>query len=130
MSKQAGLWIDHREAIIVILAGEQEELKQVISNHVKHVRYSGRSRSKTSEGLGGDTPEDQRDWKFANQLNAYYDEVIAAISDVDTIQVFGPGEAKGELQKRIEHKGLKAHILALETVDKMMACLGKCDQVE
>ena len=29
------------------------------------------------------------------------------------------GEAKGELEKRLEHEGLKAHIFAIETVDKM-----------
>jgi len=28
-------------------------------------------------------------------------------------------ETKGELIKRIEHEGLNAHILAIETVDKM-----------
>ena len=60
-----------------------------------------------------------RDRQFGNHLNSYYDEVIAVIRDADSIQIFGPGEAKGELEKRIEHEGLKAHILAVETVDKM-----------
>ena len=45
--------------------------------------------------------------------------MIASIHDADSIQIFGPGEAKGKLEKRIEHEGLKAHILAIETVDKM-----------
>lgn len=35
------------------------------------------------------------------------------------VQIFGPGEAKGELKKSLEQEGLKAHILAIETVDKM-----------
>jgi hypothetical protein len=35
------------------------------------------------------------------------------------VQIFGPGEAKGELKKRLESKGFKGHILAVETVDKM-----------
>ena len=38
---------------------------------------------------------------------------------LDSIQIFGPGEAKGELEKRLEHEGLKEHILAIETMDKM-----------
>jgi len=65
------------------------------------------------------TSEDRRDRKFANNLNSFYDEVIAMLRDADSIQIFGPGEAKGELEKRIEHEGLKAHILAIETTDKM-----------
>jgi len=119
MNKQAGLWIDHREAIIVVLEDKKEETKRIVSSNEKHIRYSGSSHSKTPEGLKEVTSEDQRDRKFANDLNSYYDEVIAAIRDADSIQIFGPGEAKGELVKRLEHAGLKAHIQAVETTDKL-----------
>jgi len=119
MQKEIGLWIDHREAIIIILTDGGEEIKHLMSNSGKHIRYSGSSHSKTPEGLKEVTSEDQRDRKSGNQLNKYYDEVIAAIRDADSIQIFGPGEAKGELEKRIQHERLKAHILAIETVDKM-----------
>ena len=119
MKKEIGLWIDHREAIIVILSDGGEEIKHITSNNGKHIRYSGSSHSKTPEGLKEVTSEDQRDRKFENRLNKFYDEIIASIRDSDSLQIFGPGEAKGELEKRIEHEGLKAHILAIETADKM-----------
>jgi hypothetical protein len=119
MKKEIGLWIDHREATIVIVTEGGEEIKKITSNSGKHLRYSGSSHSKTPEGLKEVTSEDRRDRKFANTINSFYDEVIAVIRDADTIQIFGPGEAKGELEKRLEHEGLKAHILAIETVDKM-----------
>jgi len=119
MKKEIGLWIDHREAIIVILTDGEEEIKHLISNNEKHIRYSGSSHSKTPEGLKEVTSEDQRDRKFGNDLNKFYDEIIASIRDADSIEIFGPGEAKGELEKRIEQEGLKAHILAIETMDKM-----------
>ncbi len=119
MKKEVGLWLDHREAIIVILTDGGEEIKRIASSSGKHMRYSGSTHSKTPEGLKEVTSEDQRDRKFGNQLNQYYDEVIGAIRDADSIQIFGPGEAKGELEKRIAHEGLKAHILAVETMDKM-----------
>jgi stalled ribosome rescue protein Dom34 len=119
MKKEIGLWIDHREAVLVILTGETEEIRHIASSDEKHIRYSGRSHSRTPEGLREVTAEDQRDRKFGNQLNQYYEEVIAAIRGADTIQIFGPGEAKGELAKRIEHNGLKKHVLVIETVDKM-----------
>jgi len=119
MKKDIGLWIDHREAILIILAEGVEEIKHITSSNGKRIRYSGGSHSKTPEGRKEITSEDQRDRRFGNQLNKFYDEVIAAIRDADSIQIFGPGEAKGELEKRIEHEGIKAHILAIETVDKM-----------
>jgi stalled ribosome rescue protein Dom34 len=119
MKKEIGLWLDHREAIIVILTEGGEEVKHIRSNSGKHIRYSGSSHSKTPEGLKEVTSEDQRDRKFANTLNAFYDEIIASLRDADSVQIFGPGEAKGELGKRIDQAGLKADILAVETVDKM-----------
>ena len=119
MKKSIGLWIDHREAVLVILTEGTEEILHIISSDEKHSRYSGRSHSRISEGLIEVTAEDQRDRMFGNELNKYYDEVIAAVRSADVIQIFGPGEAKGELKKRIERDGLKAHILVVETTDKM-----------
>ncbi len=113
MKKQVGLWIDHRKAVVVLVTDEGEEIKKIVSDMEKHVRFTGGTGSE--EG----SSEDVRDRQFGNHLNAYYDRVIAVIRDADSIQIFGPGEAKGELEKRLEHEGLKAHILAIETVDKM-----------
>ena len=119
MRKEIGLWLDHREAIIVVLTDSGEEVKHIRSNSGKHIRYSGSSHSNTPAGLKEVTSEDQRDRKFENTLNAFYDEIIANIRNADTIQVFGPGEAKGELERRINQAGLKTHLLAVETMDKM-----------
>jgi len=113
MKKQIGLWIDHRKAVIVIVTEAGEELKKITSNMEKHVRFTGGTASEDG------STEDVRDRQFGNHLNSYYDEVIAVMGGADSIQIFGPGEAKGELEKRLERKGLKAHIFAIETVDKM-----------
>ncbi len=119
MKKQAGLWIDHREAIIVLLTGDTEEIKYIASEGGEHIRYSGSAHSKTPEGLKEVTSEDQRDRKMMNQLNNFYDQVIALVRDADSIRIFGPGEAKGELEKRFDHAGLKERISVIETADKM-----------
>jgi len=112
MNKQVGLWIDHRKAVIVLITDEGEEVKKIVSGMEKHVRFAGHA----AEGGAG---EDVSDRKFGNHLNTYYDEVVAVVRNADSIQIFGPGEAKGELEKRLEREGLKARILAVETVDKM-----------
>jgi len=119
MRTEVGLWIDHREAIIVSLTGDAEETRTIASGSGKHLRYSGSSHSKTPEGLKEVTSEDGRDRKFENVLNEFYDEVVAVVRGADAIQIFGPGEAKGELEKRLERAGLKAHVLAVEAADKM-----------
>jgi len=119
MKKEIGLWIDHREAVIVILADGVEKTRRISSGSGKHIRYSGSAHSNTPEGLKEVTSEDRRDRKFTKDLNSFYDEVISEIQDADTIQLFGPGEAKGELEKRIRNAGLKANILGAETMDKM-----------
>jgi hypothetical protein len=113
MKKQAGLWIDHRKAVIVIVTEAGEEIKEITSNMKKHVRFTGGTASQDG------STEDMRDRQFGNRLNSYYDAVVAVIRGADTIQIFGPGEAKAELAKRLEHNGVKDRILGIETVDKM-----------
>jgi hypothetical protein len=113
MKKQAGLWIDHRKAVIVIISEAGEEIKEISSSMEKHVRFTGGTASEDG------STEDVRDRQFGNHLNSYYDGVIAWIREVETIQIFGPGEAKGELEKRLKEKGFRGHIIAVETMDKM-----------
>ena len=119
MKKEIGLWIDRREAIIVILTEGEEEIRHITSSSEKYIREPGSSHATNPEGLIGFTVEDQRDRKYAIRLNKYYDEVIAVIRGADSIQIFGPGEAKGELEKRIGRVGLKARMPATEATDKM-----------
>src|SRR5690349_2784157 len=95
MKKEIGLWIDRREAVLVILSDGEEEIRHIASSSEKYIRQAG-----NPQGLIGFTVEDQRDRTYANRLNNYYDEVIAVIRGADAIQIFGPGEAKGELEKR------------------------------
>ena len=112
MTKEIGLWIDHRKAVIVIVSDNGEEVKEITSHMEKHIRYS-------NDYSQGGSSEDIRDRQFGDHLNTYYDAVLDAVRDGNTIQIFGPGEAKGELKKRLESGGFKGHILAIETVDKM-----------
>jgi stalled ribosome rescue protein Dom34 len=111
MRREVGVWIDHRKAVIAILAGKSEEISQVTSNMEKHVRYSAAAQE--------DSAEDQRDRRFTGHLNKYYDEVIARIREADSILILGPGEAKIELQERLRNEALGGRIVGTETVDKM-----------
>jgi hypothetical protein len=113
MKKAIGLWIDHRKAVIVIVTDAGDETVEITSKMEKHVRFS----SGTESEIG--STEDVRDRQFGNHLNSYYDKVVAVLQDAEAIQIFGPGEAKGELQKRLERKGIQAALVSVETMDKM-----------
>jgi stalled ribosome rescue protein Dom34 len=111
MKSEVGVWIDHRKAVIASVAGKDEEIRQVTSDMEKHVRYSGAAQE--------DSAEDQRDRRFTGHLNKYYDQVIACIRNADSILILGPGEAKTELEQRLEAEALGTRIVGIETVDKM-----------
>lgn len=111
MTTEVGVWIDHRKAVIAIISGKNEDLRQIDSNMEKHVRYSG--------GAQQESAEDQRDRRFTGHLNKYYDEVIACIRDADSILILGPGEAKIELDARLGHEALRGRVIGVEAADKM-----------
>lgn len=56
---------------------------------------------------GDDTRQNQE----TEHLNKYYDEVVATIRDTELAFIFGPGEAKGELEKRLAHARYKGRIV-------------------
>ena len=119
MKAKVGLWIDHREAIIVVLTEKGEQTKRIESTVEKQLRRSGHSPSDDSFEPQPVPADDTRERDYMGHLANYYDEVIACIGDAETILIFGPGEAKGELKKRMERDKIGIRIVAMETADKM-----------
>jgi len=114
MKKNIGLWIDHREAVIVELTDKREQITRVKSDADKQIRFAGGSRQ---DGL--QTTEAIRDKKLDSHLGKYFDEIIAHIGDAELIHIFGPGDAKNKLVKQLEKNGLKERIIEIETMDNM-----------
>jgi len=119
MKRKVGLWIDHREAVIVFLAGEEQEIKTVTSNVEKHIRRAAGSRSEGRTESATMPADDRQQSEFTEHLNIYYKEVISCIREAESILIFGPGEAKGELKKHLEREGFGGRIVGIETVDRM-----------
>ena len=109
MQTTAGLWIDHKKAVIVFVKGKEEEIKLISSNIEKHHRQSGVAMPS----------DDVRQRELTGHLNIYYDEVVSCLRDAESILIFGPGEAKGELKKRLEKDNLGGHIVGIEPADQM-----------
>ncbi|MHB8121296.1 MAG: hypothetical protein ACYDG4_04000 [Desulfuromonadaceae bacterium] len=119
MKTKAGLWIDHRQAIVVIVSETGEEIKQISSDAEKQLRRTG------STPLQGNfeaqkVPADNTQQRvFTAQLNTFYDEVIDCIRDSESILIMGPGVAKDELKVRLEEKKLGDRVSRIETADNM-----------
>jgi len=119
MSKQLGLWIDHRQATIVAVTETGEETSEILSDVEKQLRRSGDSPLKGSYEALQMPADDSLQRARTGELNTYYDEVIAHIRDADSILIMGPGVAKHELQKRMEENRLGARVVGVETVDNL-----------
>lgn len=114
MKKKIGVWIDNREAIIVKLTDKGEQIIRVYSDAEKQIRFEGGSRK---DGL--QTTETIQGRKFDMQLGKYFDDVISHIRDAEMIQIFGPGEAKDGLLKRMENDNLNELNVEIESADSM-----------
>jgi hypothetical protein len=119
MKTKVGLWIDHRKAIIVAVTRKGEEIGLVISSIEKQARRSLSSRHSGRYEPQQVPADDSRQRALTGHLNIYYDAVIASVRDAESILIFGPGEAKGELKKRLERIDRGERIVRVETADKM-----------
>jgi hypothetical protein len=119
MKTKVGLWIDHRKAIVVAVTDKGEEIRLTISGVEKQRRRSGDSPLRGPYEPHLVPADDSQQKAFTGHLKLYYDAVIACIGDAESILIFGPGEAKGELKKRLEKSNLGGRIAGVETVDKM-----------
>jgi hypothetical protein len=119
VTKKAGVWIDHRRAVIVILDASGEHTSAIASDAHKHLERSGDSPMKGSYEAAQVPADDRRQRAFTGELNIYYDAVIAALRDSAEIFLCGPGEAKGELHRRLEKHHLADRVREVQTVDKL-----------
>lgn len=115
----AGVWIDHRKAHMVFLTPLGERTAQIVSKVERQPHRSGDSPMKGRYAADQVPADDSRQKALTGELNIYYDSVIAALRNAESLLIFGPGEAKGELKKRLVKNRLGARVRAVQTADKM-----------
>ena len=106
--RRVAIWIDHREAILITFYGEifisEEELFSEAGPHTH----------------GGGWAQHRIEAHRHEILKHYYDEVIGHLGPVDEILILGPGQAKHELNRSIDHhKGLKGKVMAVRGTDHL-----------
>ena len=118
MKIEAGLWIDHRVACIVLLAKTGETINWIHSNEESQLRRSGEPSTGRFE-YQQVPADDSRQREYTGHLARYYDKIISQLHDAAVILIFGPSEAKGELKKRFEKEKPGVQLITVETTDKM-----------
>ncbi len=119
MTNNIGLWIDRKKAILVIQGKQGEEIQKIESGVERRGINRGASHARSRYSAEHQQGDDQLDKKFTEQLNKFYDRVISQLRGTEAVLIFGPGEAKSELEKRIVHEKVRVQIVGIETADKM-----------
>ena len=120
MEKLFGLWVDHEKAIIVSLIDGSHKVTHVESDIEGRFRLKGGSRSNTPYGIQSATSESKRDFRYSKHLNIYFQHIIDLLKEAKQIYIFGPGEAKFELKKKIEKNNVFLDKISdIEASDKL-----------
>jgi len=105
---QIAIWIDHREAILAIFNDahllREEEILSAVGPHTH----------------GGGWSQKRIEAHRHTVLDHFYEEVVRNLAGADEIIIYGPGQAKHELNQHISHnKSLNQRVLDLVTTDKL-----------
>ncbi len=115
MQRNVGVWIDHKQALVVQLNNGEKQIQVIESQLAPRTRLVRRSVGDID--LPNELHTNQR---YEKHLKLYLDRVMEAIQSADSILLMGPGEAKIELQKTLQKsKALAERIAAVETVGKL-----------
>lgn len=117
MSKSAGVWIDHQQAIVVWVADGGGEIKKIQAETDKPKRTAGTARPRLSRR--DFVAEDHEDRRALEYQKKFYDEVHQAIGAVDALLIMGPGEAKVEFSKFCRSKRRKGITEQTEALGKL-----------
>lgn len=117
MDRSVGLWIDHKQAYAIWF--EDGRVEEILSHIEPPAHYSGGTQLGGKLNQKADVELHHND-RFRLQLKKYYQQVLSALKNADSIFIMGPGQAKVELEKAIKkNKSLQKRVLKVETADKM-----------
>jgi hypothetical protein len=120
VNDKVGVWIDHKKAVIVTASAGRVTAKTLDSEVGPHGRYSDRAGYPTADDPQSGGGEKRHEERYSQHLDRYYDDVIAKMGQPNAILIFGPGEAKLQLKKRLSRsKALSQRIVGIETTDKL-----------
>ncbi|NTV98710.1 MAG: hypothetical protein HGA70_06075 [Chlorobiaceae bacterium] len=120
MKKNTGVWIDHREALVVSMEGDETIVLHIESGAESHFKPSGgwkASGTAVAQSVSNEHTDEER---RKHQYHAFYQNVIKLLGDSDAVVIFGAGEAKTELAKEMEKAGIfQDKVRGVETCNRV-----------
>lgn len=111
MNRMAGVWIDHKKAVIVSASEGRVTTRTLESDVAAHPHFGGQ------QDGGGEKKYEER---HRESLDRYYDEVIDHLGTPEALLIFGPGEAKLELKERLGRSRAPARpVVEITTADRL-----------
>lgn len=107
--KTVGLWIDLQKAVIVS-ATEQVVDIEFVNSYIDSRRW---------QLDVWELPPAIRQRMSDDQLARFYKNVSGCVLDARSILIFGPGEAKSELRKRLDTDNYSGTIVGFESAGRM-----------
>jgi hypothetical protein len=117
----AGVWLDHREALL-FWADEKAEIHvdRTESGYQEEAEPTDRAPTHGPIPGAGVMAHASLDRRRKEQLNHYYKSLAKTLRPAEEIYLFGPGLAKKELAKAIqEHKDMAGKLKGVENADHM-----------
>jgi len=95
-SRKIGVWIDHRQAVIVAIEEDAIDVETVESHIDGRARAAGGARSGTPYGPQDAIKEHSLGRRFESRTRGYYEDVLKHIGEASEVYAFGPANARQE----------------------------------
>jgi hypothetical protein len=120
MSTKAGVWIDHKKAVIVFASADGITTTTLDSGIGPRTRDSGQAEYPKPDGPEPGRGENRHEGRHNQLLDRYYDEVISRLAEPESLLILGPGEAKLQLKDRLNRvKALASLIVGIQATDQL-----------
>ena len=116
-----GIWLDHKQAHLIWLDEDGEsDLQHAQADYAEGREKTDRAASGRTGVYGGVAPHANVEDKRRRQARQFYEKIFRAVRRAENVYIFGPGQAKRELLKRLQrHKDFDGRIQAVESAEKM-----------
>jgi len=143
--RKVGVWLDHREAVVVELTGaktpgREPEVRRISSEVEDQVKGLGHQRHQPPQGgaqTGSGAAEAKRlEHRREQEIRSFLRSIADAVEGAAHVAVLGPGEAPGELERflagdkrfkgaRVRREGADGNLREGEAVNRLREMVGE-----
>jgi hypothetical protein len=119
-SKRIGVWLDHHKACFISHEPLNEHVQTILSEVENQQRFDGETANGTNWDWAASSNEYRKNHRKMELLNRYYSTIAKLLEEYDEILLFGPTDAKKELQHVLQTcKPFKEKNIFIQNSDKL-----------